>query len=321
MKIHVRRGKAFSLVELLVVIGIIAVLIGILLPALNKAKESARAVVCASNMRQWGLAFNMYCQGSKGVLPIDGDTRFQDTDGDRTSRPLGVWDSNSLWINGVPPFVSQKRYFDLQQSFIDGKGQLAGSGAKSIFVCPSATEAIPNKVGQDVVTNGLFIMYGWAAGAVIPDPASYGPPPGTPVSVGRPTFFCYVMNSKLNGTRTGTGNTLVRLKKLSQLRPASEVVLMIEKRVQPREVPSNVNDTYSTMMDTDLRGVRIARMKADWQRFSGRHRDGGYILFADGHVQLYSMKEVTIPRKPHAVDAEFNQPGKIIWDPYAEGAR
>jgi prepilin-type N-terminal cleavage/methylation domain-containing protein/prepilin-type processing-associated H-X9-DG protein len=57
---------AFTLVELLVVIGIIAVLISILLPALSKARASARAVVCASNLRQQSLAFFNYAANYGG---------------------------------------------------------------------------------------------------------------------------------------------------------------------------------------------------------------------------------------------------------------
>jgi prepilin-type N-terminal cleavage/methylation domain-containing protein/prepilin-type processing-associated H-X9-DG protein len=64
------RRKAFTLVELLVVIGIIALLVAILLPALNRAREQANQIKCLSNVRQLGMAFQMYADANKGRFPF-----------------------------------------------------------------------------------------------------------------------------------------------------------------------------------------------------------------------------------------------------------
>src|SRR3954469_23807997 len=63
------KRAAFTLVELLVVIGIIALLIAMLLPALNKAREGARSVACLSNMKQIATATIMYANDNKSQMP------------------------------------------------------------------------------------------------------------------------------------------------------------------------------------------------------------------------------------------------------------
>jgi prepilin-type processing-associated H-X9-DG protein/prepilin-type N-terminal cleavage/methylation domain-containing protein len=68
MKRSRRRSDAFTLVELLVVIGIIAVLIGVLLPALNKARASAQTVQCLSNCRQLAIASTIFANEHKGYM-------------------------------------------------------------------------------------------------------------------------------------------------------------------------------------------------------------------------------------------------------------
>src|SRR3569623_1242117 len=64
------RRRGFTLVELLVVIGIIALLISILLPALNKAREASNRVVCGSNLPQFGVMYQLYAYLYRDLAPL-----------------------------------------------------------------------------------------------------------------------------------------------------------------------------------------------------------------------------------------------------------
>ncbi len=93
-----KRTKGFTLVELLVVIGIIALLISILLPSLNKARETANKAKCASNLHQLGLAILLYQGDSQQLYPK--------TIADTNATHAATWGYTTTTAGTVDPFTS-----------------------------------------------------------------------------------------------------------------------------------------------------------------------------------------------------------------------
>jgi len=125
--------SAFSLVELLVVISVIALLIGLILPALSRARSIAKQTVCQSRLRQWGLAFEIYAAENNDFYPhIDGRDRTPSnpqTDAERADYYFG-------WVDVLPPLMGEKPWRD--------HDYWQRPGINTVFQCPSARLA-PDK--------------------------------------------------------------------------------------------------------------------------------------------------------------------------------
>lgn len=120
-----RRRAAFTLIELLVVIAIIAVLIGLLLPAVQKVREAAARIQCTNNLKQLGLALQNY-NDAMGYLPPGGSNDpLKPGAVNSSGNPLG-WN----WTYQILPFVEQ-------QNLVGKSRSLISNTPVKIFYCPS----------------------------------------------------------------------------------------------------------------------------------------------------------------------------------------
>lgn len=155
-----RKIHGFTLVELLVVIATIAILAALLLPALARAKEKAHRAVSLSNLKQWGLALDMYLDDYHQTFPdfsVANDTPGAPSGYDQDNihwTDLAAFAAggygNSAWFNALPPYVSQPslwHYAANPAAFVNGR---------SIFNCPSA-RFLPGEVDP---LNRVAFSYG-----------------------------------------------------------------------------------------------------------------------------------------------------------------
>jgi prepilin-type N-terminal cleavage/methylation domain-containing protein/prepilin-type processing-associated H-X9-DG protein len=177
------RRSAFTLIELLVVIAVIAILIGLLLPAVQKVREAAARMQCSNNLKQLGLALHNY-QGALGVLPPGRD-------------------NNELSTHAyLLPFIEQdnaRRLVNFAARWNDPSNSAARAIPIQTFLCPSdpRNQVPAGWTGNNYrVNQGSGILWGLPSAT---GPNSTMPPPNGP--------FYLDSNVRLTDITDGTSNT------------------------------------------------------------------------------------------------------------------
>jgi prepilin-type N-terminal cleavage/methylation domain-containing protein/prepilin-type processing-associated H-X9-DG protein len=179
----VRPRAAFTLIEVLVVISILALLAALLLPVLAQSRETARGAVCSSNLRQIGIALRAYTDDHDGLYPVLSLTPPPETDEEEDEE--GELDHPVLWDEVIEPYFdndpvyrcpsdpSPVEFFDrsysLNASFILGLHESAISYPSATILAGDRRNALHN---QD--RPALFAWWQWQGGlwppAALPDP-------------------------------------------------------------------------------------------------------------------------------------------------------
>lgn len=166
----VRRSNGFTLVELLVVITIIGILVALLLPAVQAAREAARRMQCTNNLKQIGLALHNY-HAAKDTLPF------------ATTCPETP---NATWAAFVLPYLEQQAVFDLfdfTRPVFHSANQRAITTIVSAYICPTdprSAQPILTERGNAGVSNPescLGLWYPVSIGPTHPNKCAFCPDP------------------------------------------------------------------------------------------------------------------------------------------------
>ncbi len=143
--------RAFTLVELLVVVAIIGVLIALLLPAVQAAREAARKVHCRNNLKQIGLALHVYANQHREHLPAWCRSMFTASGKPWNPKGAGFGDWHSFsWRSTLLPFHEQQNVFvllDFKQPATTAANRPALSHVLQVYQCPS-TEGFPRRIPE-----------------------------------------------------------------------------------------------------------------------------------------------------------------------------
>ncbi len=302
-----KHRPAFTLIELLVVVAIIAVLIGLLLPAVQKVREAASTAECDNNLKQIGIGFHSY-HDTNLMFPSEG--------GPINGVTAATGNTKMSFYTQILPQVEQSNLF---QAITQGTGTTVNPGAAtgvSIFLCPSRRGT---SVGPKCDYAGVF-----------DDSIQHFGPSGD----GDLDFYLSV--AQVRGLKTIVNNTTVTQAIVTSGAGTSNTLLLGHKLVQPKDYTSTsltvshdhgwvtLNSvtnaaTYDHMRWSDannggnlnnpahLHGYIPDKDGVDLNHMGGPHPGGSPVLFADGAVRNYPYfyANGTLGGSPLTDDATF----------------
>jgi prepilin-type N-terminal cleavage/methylation domain-containing protein len=143
-----KKRSGFTLVELLVVIAIIAILVSLLLPAVNAAREAARRTTCTNHLRQIGLAIHNYESAQRHLPPPKSGTQFED--------------HGSTLVLLLPYLEEQALFdrYDLNKSVEEPANRILTSQPLEVYLCPSMNlpRAVPNPECNEFLGPGSYVI-------------------------------------------------------------------------------------------------------------------------------------------------------------------
>ena len=266
-----RKTQAFTLIELLVVIAIIAILAGLLLPALAKAKTKARAITCMNGNNQLTMAWRFYADENDGRLVGSGRGQMM------SGKQIPEWIGGN-WLDKNNPKKSDNWDVDLWIRGVNSKGRkIAGRGnllypyvgnSTEVFNCPADNSVGINNKGKTVPRLRSRSINNWVGGPGWGNKINGGTCT-TPASVA--TLEWRVFHKDTDFVAPGPSNTFV----------------MLDER------EDSINDGYFVV---DMAGYPGQTIKLVDYPASYHNRAAGF-SFADGHAEIHKWldKRTTPP--------------------------
>ncbi|QEG37417.1 Type II secretion system protein G precursor [Bythopirellula goksoeyrii] len=330
VKLLRRKDQGFTLVELLVVIAIIGVLVALLLPAVQAAREAARRTQCVNNQKQIGLALLNY-EGTNGNLPAGR----HGCDGAVEPSVSGCEQDSSILRSSMSGFVKILPYLE-QQAIYDaldlssqnriiwpiGASSEEADGYTSwatpqiqqalntrpdMFVCPSA--------GSEPITDSLVYQNAElppATGDYVLNMGHRGPSWGRDffgVKTDNSGLFFYIREIELREIEDGTSNTFFGGETLdSHVIDSSNIWSSAVRHLDGMRTTDNPVNTPAGPDFVDFVKMHRKRVPPDRPYFAAcafgsRHSRGANFFFADGHVEFISEDISPIPYNAYATRA------------------